>query len=170
MYLSTKKVHIDNPTIKHDSVKLSERKLKSLQYTVGYVVHKLYSKFKFSKCKDCVYSKQCVSILVCCKIDSDDTQTLINSKDQGGLWRVNETTQNILIECEKIFRSFTSEFRLVFKYSELVQEMQANSIIISNYDSLCYSIESKVNKELNLNLLEIYVGVICKSSVVLQRY
>ena len=33
--------------------------------------------------------------------------------------------------------SFTSAFRLVFKYSELVQEMQANSIIISNYDSLC---------------------------------
>ena len=29
-----------------------------------------------------------------------------------------------------------------------------NSIIISNYDSLCYSIEPKVNKELSLNLLE----------------
>ena len=38
--------------------------------------------------------------------------------------------------------------------SELIQEMQANSIIISYYDSLCYSIEPKVNKELNLNLLE----------------
>ena len=36
----------------------------------------------------------------------------------------------------------------------LVQEMQANSIIISNYDSLCYVIELKVNKELSLNLLE----------------
>ena len=35
-----------------------------------------------------------------------------------------------------------------------LQEMQANSIIISNYDSLCYSIEPKVNKELSLNLLE----------------
>ena len=98
---------------------------------------------------------------MCCKIDSDDTQTLINSKDQGGLWRVNETAQNI-IECEKMFRSFTSEFRLVFKYSELVQEMQANSIIISNYDSLCYSTESKVNEELNLNLLEIMLELFVK--------
>ena len=52
MHLSTKKVHFDNPTIKHDSVKLSER-----EYIIGYVVHKLYSKFKFSKNKDCVYSK-----------------------------------------------------------------------------------------------------------------
>ena len=93
-------------------------------------------------------------ILLCCKIDSDDTQTLINAKHQGGLWRVNETVQNIFIECEKIFPSLTSAFCLVFKCSELVQEMQANSIIISNYDSLCYSIEPKMNGELNLNLLK----------------
>ena len=125
MHLSTKKIHNDNPIIKYDSVKLSERELKSLQYIVGYVVHKLCSKFKFSKKKDCVYSKQCLSIFLCCKIDSDDTQTLTNAKDQGGLWRVNESVQNIFIECEKIFRSFTSAFRLVFKYSESVQEMQA---------------------------------------------
>ena len=51
MYLSTKKVRYDNPTIKYDSVKLTERELKSLQYIVGYVVLKLYSKFKFSKKK-----------------------------------------------------------------------------------------------------------------------
>ena len=148
MHLSTKKVHYDNPTIKHDSVKLPEREL---QYIVGYVVHKLYSKFKFSKNEDCVYSKQCLSILLYCKRDSDDTRTLINAKDRGRLWRINETVQNIFIACEKIFRSFTSAFRLVFKYSELVQEMQANSIIISNYDSLCYSIEPRVNKKLSLN-------------------
>ena len=66
------------------------------------------------------------------------------------------------MECEKIFRSFTSAFRLVFKYSELVQEMQANSIIISNYDSLCYSIEPKVNKELSLNLLECMLELFVK--------
>ena len=150
MHLSLpKKVHYDNPTIKHDSDKLSERELKSLQHIIGYVVHKLYSEFKFSKNTDCVYSKQCVSILLCCKIDSDDTQTSINAKDRGGLWRVNETAQNIFLECEKIFPSFTSELRIVLKYSALVQEMQANSIIISNYDSLCYSIEPKVNKELS---------------------
>ena len=71
MHLSTKKVHYDNPTIKYDSAKLSEKELKGLQYIVGYVVYKLYSKFKFSKNIDCVYSKQCLSILVYFKIDSD---------------------------------------------------------------------------------------------------
>ena len=114
-------------------------------------VHKLYFKFKLSKNEDCVYSKPCLSILLCCKRDSDDSRTLIDAKDRGRLWRINETVQNIFIACEKIFRSFTSAFRLVFKYSELVQEMQANSIIISNHDSLCYSIEPRVNKKLSLN-------------------
>ena len=41
--------------------------------------------------------------------------------------------------------------------------MEANSVIISNYDSLCYSIELKENKELSLNLLgsmlELFVKV-----------
>ena len=56
MHLTTKKVHYDIPTIKHDFVKLSGRELKSLQYIIGDVVHKLYSQLKFSKSKDCVYS------------------------------------------------------------------------------------------------------------------
>ena len=68
-------------------------------------------------------------ILLCCKIDSDDTQTLINAKHQGGLWRVNETVQNIFIECEKIFCSFTSAFCLVFKYSELVQKCKQPQLL-----------------------------------------
>ena len=134
MHLSTKKVRHDNPTTKYDFVKLSKRELKSLQYTIGLVVHELYSKFKFSKKFICVYSKQCLSILLSFKIDADGTQTLINAKNRGGLWRVNETVQNIFIECEKIFRSITSAFRLVFQYSELVQEMQKNSIINSYYN------------------------------------
>ena len=78
-------------------------------------------------------------------------------------WRRSKLPIYLLIKCEKnFFRSFTSEFCLVFKYSELVQEMQANSIIISNYDSLCYGIEPKVNKELSLNLLESMLELLVK--------
>ena len=28
---------------------------------------------------------QCVAILIACKSDSDDTQTLVNARDRGGL-------------------------------------------------------------------------------------
>ena len=91
MHLSTMKVHYDNLTIKYDSAKLSKKEFKSLQYIVAYAVHKLYCQFKFSKNRYYVYSKQSLSILLCCKIDSDDTQISTNAKDRGGLWRVNET-------------------------------------------------------------------------------
>ena len=38
--------------------------------------------------------------------------------------------------------------------SDLVQKMQTNSIVISNFNSLCYGIEPRVNKEISFNLLE----------------
>ena len=95
----------------------------------NYVLSSNFQKIKIVFILNSVYQYYCA--------DSDDTQTLLNAKDWGGLWRVDETVQNIFIECEKIFHSFISAFHLVFKYSELVQEMQAKSIIISNYDSLC---------------------------------
>ena len=90
---------------------ISERDQKSLQYIAGYAVHKLYTKFDFFKNKDSAYSKQCSSILLCCKTDSDSTQTLINSQDRGGLWSVNDNVQIIFIECGKIFRLCTSNFQ-----------------------------------------------------------
>ena len=63
---------------------LSDRNQKSLQYTAWYVVNKLYTKFKLSKNKGSEYSKQCSSVLLCCKPDADSIQTLINSQDCGG--------------------------------------------------------------------------------------
>ena len=80
MHLSTKKVYCDNSTTKHNSVKRSERELKSSQYIIGmmftnYILSENSQKIKI------VHSKQFVSILLCCKTYSDDTQTLINAKD-----------------------------------------------------------------------------------------
>ena len=65
---------------------------------------------------------------------------------------------NHIFECEKIFRSFTSQFQPVLKCSDLVQEMQTNSLIISNFNFLCYDIEPRINKEINLlEIMEILI-------------
>ena len=82
-----------------------------------------------------------------CKIDSVRIQALINAQDRGGLWRVNDNVQNIFIECEKIFLSFTLNFQTVIYSVQLVQEMQRNPWVISNFDVLYYNTERKVNKE-----------------------
>ena len=75
------------------------------------------------------------------KVDSDNTQTLVTARDRGGLWKVNELIATIFLECEKIFRSFTSQFQPELKCSDLVQKIQTNSGVISNFNSLYYYIE-----------------------------
>ena len=99
---------------------------------------------------------------MCCKTDSDSTQTLINSQDRGGLWSVNDNVQIIFIECGKIFRLCTSNFQTVINSAQLVQEIQSSPCVISNFDALCYNIEPKVNKKISLNLLEIMLLLFTK--------
>ena len=67
---------------------------------------------------------------------------------------MNKSVGTIFLECEKTFQSFTSQFQPVLKCSDLVKKMQTNSIVISNFNSLCYDIEPKVIKEISFNLFE----------------
>lgn len=95
---------LQSPPSKSDYV-LVDRELKSLQYLGGYIVHKLYTKFKFSPNNKSVHNKLAVVILQACKVDCDDSQTYVNTRDRGGLWKVNKKTQVIFVECEKKFRA-----------------------------------------------------------------
>ena len=44
----------------------------------GYIVHKMYTKFKFSNNYKSDHSQQTLSILKACKVEHDDSQTLVN--------------------------------------------------------------------------------------------
>ena len=44
------------------------------------------------------------SILLGAKVFLDEEQILVNAKDKGGLWKVNNDAQNILSITEKMFR------------------------------------------------------------------
>ena len=81
----------------------ADRDFKSLQYIAGYIVHKMYTKFKFSNKYKSDHRHQTLSILKACKVEHDDSQTLVNLNDRGGLWKVNKKMQGIFIECENIF-------------------------------------------------------------------
>ena len=61
----------------------SEWEIKSLQYTDGYVIHKLHKRLLFP-------------FLLQCKVDSD-LMSLVTAWDRGGLWKVG----TIFLECEK---------------------------------------------------------------------
>ena len=120
---------------------ISERNQKSLQYIAWYVQFTSYiyipnSNFLRKKKKE--FYKQCFSIFLPCKIDSDSAQTLLNSPDHGGLWRFYDYVQNIFIVRKVFIRPLQT-----FKQLLIQQNWQWNPCFISNIDALCYNNQPK---------------------------
>lgn len=132
---------------------ISEKELKSLDYLGGYILHKLHSRFRFSKAT-LTNRTQFIALLQACKVDSDDSQTYINIRDRGGLWRVNKKMQAVFVKCEQIFRLSTINFQTKLVCHNIVHKMLENPSILSNFKSACYEVEPQVDEEVSLNLLE----------------
>ena len=133
---------------------ITEKEINCLQYISGYIVHKLHNKFRFSKSCSNGYNRQCVAILKACKIESDNTQTLVNARDRGGLWRVNKNMQALFLKSECIFRSKTAQFSVKIICADIVKSMFENCVITSNFKTICYDVDPKVDTEISMNLLE----------------
>ena len=86
---------------------ITDKEMKSLQYLSGFVLHKMYKKFKIASRKNLNnnYNLQCCSILHVCKVETDESQTLINVHDRGGLWRANPKIIDLFVQCEMFFES-----------------------------------------------------------------
>ena len=63
------------PSSKKSEHVLADRDFKSLQYIAGYIVHKMYTKLKFSNKYKSDHSQQTLSMLNSCKVEHDDSQT-----------------------------------------------------------------------------------------------
>ena len=61
------------PPSKHSEHVLADRDFRSLQYIAGYIVHKMYTKFKFSNNYKSDHSQQTLTILKACKMEHDDS-------------------------------------------------------------------------------------------------
>lgn len=131
---------------------LSEKEIKVLQYLAGFIIHKLYKKYKYSKHN--IFQKQYLSILLACKVDSDISQRYIEIRDRGGLWKTSSDTQKIIIQCEKIFRKHTKSFATSINSKTLVFEMLQDCFVISSFKNICYNSELEVGKEVAFNILE----------------
>ena len=133
---------------------ITEKELKSLQYLAGFVIHKLYIKFRFSKNSASVFNQHCSQILHACKVDTDESQTLVEARDRGGLWKVNKKFQAVFLESEKYFREQTSKVLSNLSCQHMVQESMKNVMIISNFNAVVLSVDMVVTKEFRMNLLE----------------
>ena len=113
----------------------------------------MYTKFKFSNNYKSDHSQQTLSILKTCKVEHDDSPTLVNLNDRGGLWKVNKKIQGIFIECENIFRARTSTFQTSIDSTSLVSEMLQNCHVVSSNKLICYGVEPKVPDEICFYIL-----------------
>ena len=137
---------------------LSAKEEKSLQYLAGFILHKLYSKFLYSgKAKSTC--QQIISILHACKVENDDTQTLINARDRGGLWKVNKQIERVFLQSELLFRARTASFKTKLACEDLVEEILKDSSVLSNYNNICLNASLKISKEVSLDLLEHMVTI-----------
>ena len=117
-------------------------------------MHKLHSKFRFSKNCNTYSNKQCILIFKACKLENDITQTLLNARDRGGLWKIKKKIQDIILNCEIIFISNAANFTTLLICKDLVDKMMKNIIIMSNFNSIYSGIYPKIRKIISLNLLE----------------
>ena len=137
---------------------LSAKEEKSLQYLAGFILHKLYSKFLYSG-KGKSICQQIISILQACKVESDDTQTLMNARDRGGLWKVNKQIERVFLQSELLFRARTASFKTKMACEDLVEEILKDSSVLSNYNNICLNASLKISKEVSLDLLEHMVTI-----------
>ena len=100
------------------------------------------------------------SVLLGAKVFQDEGQILVNAKDRGGLWKVNNNAQNIFSITEKTFRHATKDFVLKINEVKLTSEAVQDTKLQSYYDNLCQNAESVVDKEISVNLLEQILGLL----------
>ena len=74
------------------------------------------------------------------KFSQDEEQILVNAKDRGRLWKVNNDVQNTLSIKTKNFVFELNEVKLIF---EAVQNIKLRSY----YDNLCKNTERLVDKK-----------------------
>ena len=149
---------VEDLDVSKDPEPLSAKEEKSLQYLAGFILHKLYSKFLYSG-KGRSTCQQIISVLQGCKVESDDTQTLINVRDRGGLWRVNKQIERVFLQSELLFRARTVSFKTKLACEDLVEEILKDPSVLSNYNNVCLNASLEISKEVSFDLLEHLVTI-----------
>ena len=137
---------------------MNDKEKAIISYISGYIIGKFYRKLRFGKSKT-EYQEHCLSILETCKyIEGSKTDIqhlkLIDTKDRGGLWRVNANTIAIFSIAECYFRNSTKHFVTKIDVPEMVSNLMSNAPLVAYFNNMRAQSELPVKKEVALNLLE----------------
>ena len=136
----------------NDVVVLSNKDVHFLEYIAGYCFRNLYCRIRKEQRKnEDTISDQWLAIIYAAKTQED--QQLVDSRNRGGLWKVNKLVVGILIEGEKIFRKYVSVFRSEIDSKLLTRDIGNNATVKSSFSQLCDFPEIEIDKEIGKNLL-----------------
>ena len=96
-------------------------------------------------------SEQWLAIIYAAK--TQEEQRLVDSRNRGGLWKVNKLVVDILMGGEKVFRKYVSVFRSEIDSQLLAKDIANNATVKSSFSELCDFPEIELDKEIEKNLL-----------------
>lgn len=135
---------------------LSEKELAGLQYLGGYIFSKLHKKLTSSKHWKTEKLQKSLSLLEAAKLPAvDETQKLVSCLNKGGLWFINTSAQNILIQCEHYFKTATemkTHIRSINR-NEVVQKCLSDVDIRANFEDISETATVKVEKNVAHDVL-----------------
>ena len=94
--LLVKTEDITKPIVRSD-IHFTEKDIASLESLSGYCFRTVYARLRSSSKHRSLYSQQSMSVLLAgkCDVDGEITaQRLVDAKDRGGLWRVDEKVKD----------------------------------------------------------------------------
>ena len=150
--------HLEDSTtaISRSDIKFSEKDIASLEYLSGYCFRTVYARLRNSLKHKSLHSQQCMSVLQAGKCYSDaemPVQRLVDARDRGGLWKVDERVQAIFRVCEMEFLIFSFGFHTKVDAESLVSKLLKDVIIRSNFSTICGKADLKIDKEIGKELL-----------------
>ena len=128
----------------------------SLEYLTGYCFRTVYARLRNSSKHRSLHSQQSMSVLQAGKCNSDaemPVQRLVDARDRGGLWKVDESGQAIIKVSEMEFLIASFDFQTKIDAESLVSKLLKDLVIRSNFSIICGKADLKIDKEIGKELL-----------------
>ncbi len=132
---------------------LTKRETDALEYVAGYCFRKIYFNIRNNKHWKSNLSQQYLSILRAAKTDAT-SQTLVDLRNRGGLWKVNQQAIQVLKQAEIIFCHASSQNMRSINANQIVEATMKDPLVRSNISFIASNAELSVDKESAKNLFE----------------
>ena len=137
---------------------LNEKEKAALQYLGGYVLCTLHKRIRKSKDWMTNFKQQVLAVLQAGKQSNDceTAQTLVDCVNRGGLWKINQTVEQIFTIAEINFKIVTTESEepiTKISKTDIVDNLEKNPKVDSLFQEWVGSADLEVSKDVSKDVL-----------------